>query len=161
MRGTGRALLAALAAAVGVAATLAAPAAAATAYQVAGLETAATASTGTFQGVILSQPGTWQATVVHGALDKSPGAVTPITGGSFALLPFGGTAAGGTVTGGQLVARAPAGALFCTQQFAVAGTLAGPAGPGSFQGILTHYGLRSQGACNATFATFAGSVTLP
>lgn len=161
MRSVTRVALALLSAAALAASVFATPALAATTDQVVGLETAATSSAGTFWGVILSEPGTWQTTIVHGDLNKAPGGTTSITGGSFALSPLLAPATGGNITGGQLVAQAPVGDLFCTQQFVGSGTLLGPNGPGTFQATLTHYGFISQGVCNAFFATVAGSVTLP
>jgi hypothetical protein len=159
MRTTLRASVATLATAALAAFAFVAPAAASTTYQVTGIETAATSTTGTFQGV--STPaGTWQATIVHGTLNKN--GVTPITGGSFALAPFGAAPTGGAIqSGGTVTAEAPSGLLFCTQQFLVSGTLLEQdSSTGSFQGVLTHYGIRSGGVCNAAFATFTGSVTV-
>src|SRR5512146_3144863 len=66
--------LAAVLAAVAITAT----AAAATTYQLTGVETAATATTATFQGVLGSPGGTWQGMIVHEALDKAPHGVTAI-----------------------------------------------------------------------------------
>lgn len=107
-----------------------------------GFETAATSTAGTFSGLITSEPGTWQATIVRGDLNKAPGGTT-------------------TITGGQLVASAPVGTAFCTQQFAVTGNLVSTTGrTGIFQAILTHYGFFAQGACNAFFATVSGSLRL-
>jgi hypothetical protein len=160
MRTTIRASFATLATAALAASAFVAPAAASTTYQVTGIETAANSTSGTFQGV--STPaGTWQATIVHGTLNKSPGGVTPITGGSFALAPFGTAPTGGTIQSGTVVAGAASGLLFCTQQFVVSGTLLEQdSSTGSFQGVLTHFGIRSGGVCNASFATFSGSVTV-
>jgi hypothetical protein len=163
MKRAARAIFAMVALTVVAALLVVAPATAtaATTYRLVGIETGATSSTGMFAGVLVSQPGTWQATIEHGDLNKAPGGVTSISGGSFALAPFGASPTGGNITGGHLVAGAPTGLAFCTQQFLVGGTLLARNGPGSFQGTLTHYGIRSQGVCNASFATFVGSVTLP
>jgi hypothetical protein len=160
MTNAARALFATAAVTVVAASLFVAPVAAATTYQLAGIETAATSTTGTFEGVLLNQPGTWQATIVHGDLNKTPGGTTAILGGSFALAPLGGPPTGGTITG-QLVAGTASGLLFCTQQFFASGSVLSPNGPGTFRGTLTHYGRRSGGVCNAFFATFVGSVSLP
>lgn len=153
--------LAAVLAAVAITAT----AAAATTYQLTGVETAATATTATFQGVLGSPGGTWQGVIVHEALDKSPHGVTAIvqsTSGGFVIIPAGATPVFVSITGGQLVAMPAVGGKLCTQQFRVDGSLVVPGGgTGSFQGILTHYGAREHGVCNASFASFTGSVTLP
>lgn len=140
----------------------AAPAAASTTYQVTGIETSASSTTGTFQGT--STPaGTWQATILHGDLNKQPGQSTPILGGSFVITPLLSAPTGGVIqTGGTVLAGPSSGLLLCTQHFVVSGTLLEQDNvtTGSFQGTLTHYGIRSGGVCNAFFATFSGSVTV-
>ena len=154
--------VAALSAAVLAATVVVAPATAATTtHQVWGFEVAATSSTGTFVGLLVNELGTWQTTIAHDPLNKAPGGSTAITGGSFTVSPLFAASSTGTITGGQLVASAPVGDGFCTQQFVGTGTLTSPNGPGSFQATLTHYGFLSQGVCNAFFATVEGSVTLP
>jgi hypothetical protein len=158
MRSLLRLALVLLSAATLAAAVLAAPAAAATTERVAGIETAATSSTGTFFGVLLDELGTWQTTIQHADLNKAPGGTTAITGGSFSLSPFFAPAESGMIGGGQLVAQQPSGDVFCTQQFVGTGTFTGG---GSFQATLTHYGVMAQGVCNAFFASVTGSVTLP
>jgi hypothetical protein len=161
MRSAARLVLVLLSTAMLAAAVAVAPASAATTDQVAGIETAATSSTGTFFGVLLNEFGTWQTTIVHADLNKAPGGATALTGGSFTVSPLFGTASGGTITGGQIVAQAPNGDVFCTQQFVGGGTIQAASGTGSFQVTLTHYGFISNGVCNAFFASVTGSITLP
>jgi hypothetical protein len=161
MRSAARLVLVLLATATLAAAVAVAPASAATTDQVAGIEIAATSSTGTFFGVLLNDFGTWQTTIVHADLNKAPGGTTALTGGSFTVSPLFGTASTGTITGGQIVAQAPSGDVFCTQQFVGGGTVQEPNGAGSFQVTLTHYGFSSNGVCNAFFASVTGSITLP
>jgi hypothetical protein len=133
---------------------LPANAAAQTTYDLAGVEV--NANPATFVGVLVGQPGTWQAVVQHGTLNKTPGGTTLITGGSFSVSPFGGSAVTGTITSGQLQAGPVVGSFLCTQRFAVGGVLTN----GSFGGVLTHLGIRSGTSCNAFFATFTGSATI-
>jgi hypothetical protein len=162
MRRTVRVLLVGLAAGLLAACVLAAPAAATTTYQLAGIETAATDTTGTFQGALTSQLGTWQATIDHGTLVKTPGGMTPITGGTVTIKPFLRPSVTGTGLSGTLRASAPVGGFFCTQQFTVSGgEVTFGTSTGAFGGTLTHYGIMSGGVCNAYFATIAGSVTMP
>lgn len=152
------------------------------AYTLTGYEVAS--SPATFLGVWQAAgvgAGTWTATILHDALKTSPNKTTAITGGGFALgaaltialtptpAPFGfsfaftpaSTVAGAIDAGGQLVARPAVGASQCTQVFAVGGTLNGA--NGSFTGLLTHYGTRAHGVCDASqgFASFRGTLTLP
>ena len=158
----------ALAAAFVAVLILVASAAGATTYRVAGIETTATSSSASFQGVLFDQPGTWTAMILHGDLAKSPGAITQIhPGGAFSFsTPPGGGTSGSTmweIAGGQLIAQPALGGTLCIQRFLVSGTLGTATGGigGSFQGTLTHFGMREQGVCNAFFATFIGSVTTP
>jgi hypothetical protein len=161
VRTTMRLVVAVLAAAVLATSALTASATAATTHQVWGFEIGATSSVGTFWGFLVNEPGTWQASIEHGPLNKTAGGSTSITGGSFSVFPLLTPAANGTITGGQLIASAPVGDGFCTQQFTATGTLTSANGAGSFQATLTHYGFVSQGVCNALFATIdSGSVTL-
>jgi hypothetical protein len=143
-----------------LASVLVASAGATTTFELTGVETAATATSASFQGVLVGQPGSWTATIVHGDLDKSPQGVTQILSGGF-VISAGAIPTGGSITGGQLVAQPALGGKLCTQPFLVSGTLATATGPGSFQGTLTHYGTREHGVCNAAFASFVGSVTIP
>ncbi len=128
-------------------------AAAQTTYNLAGAEL--NANPATFAGVLVGQSGTWQAVVQHGTLNKAPGGTTPITGGVFSVSPSGASTITGNITSGQLQAGPVAGSFFCTQGFAVGGSLTN----GSFAGVLTHLGIRSGPSCNALFATFTGSAT--
>ena len=133
---------------------LPASAAAQTTYSLAGVEI--NANPATFVGVLVGQPGTWQAVVQHGTLDKTPGGITPITGGAFSISPLGGSTVTGAITSGQLQAGPVVGSFLCTQRFAVGGSLTN----GSFGGVLTHLGTRSGTSCNAFFATYTGSATI-
>lgn len=162
MRRTVRVLLVALAAGVLAAGVLAAPAAAETTYQLAGIETAATDTTGTFAGTLTNRLGTWTATIDHATLDKTPGGATSITGGTVTIKPFLRPSITGTDLKGTLTASAPSGGFFCTQQFSVSGgAVTFGSSSGTFGGTLTHYGIMSGGVCNAYFATIVGSVTVP
>jgi hypothetical protein len=134
---------------------LPASATAQTSYNLAGVEV--NANPATFVGVLVSQPGTWQAVVQHGTLNKTPGGVTPITGGAFSISPLGASTITGTITSGQLQAGPVVGSFFCTQSFTV---VEGLLTNGSFGGVLTHLGIRSATSCNAFFATFTGSATI-
>jgi hypothetical protein len=133
---------------------LPATAAAQTTYNLAGVEV--NANPATFVGVLVGQPGTWQAVVQHGTLNKTPGGITPITGGAFSITPLGASTITGTITSGQLQAGPVVGSFVCTQSFTVGGVLTN----GSFAGVLTHLGIRSATSCNAFFATFTGSATI-
>jgi hypothetical protein len=129
-------------------------AAAQTTYNLTGVEV--NANPATFIGVLVGQPGTWQAVVQHGPLNSTPGGITAITGGAFSISPFGSSTITGNVTSGQLQAGPVLGSLFCTQSFAATGSLTN----GSFGGVLKHYGVRSGAGCSAFFATFSGSSTM-
>jgi hypothetical protein len=133
---------------------LPASASAQTTYNLKGVEV--NPNPATFVGVLVGQPGTWQAVVLHGALNTTPGGVTSITGGAFSISPFGAPTITGNITSGQLLAGPVVGSFFCTQGFAVAGVLT----TGSFGGVLRHFGFRIGGSCNAFFATFTGSATI-
>jgi hypothetical protein len=129
-------------------------AAAQTTYNLRGVEV--NADPATFVGVLVGEPGSWQAVVQHGTLDKTPGAITLMTGGAFSISPFGASTITGTITSGELRAGPVVGSFFCTQSFAVSGLLTN----GSFGGVLTHLGIRSGTSCSAFFATFTGSATV-
>jgi hypothetical protein len=133
---------------------LPASATAQTTYNLAGIEV--NANPATFVGALTGQPGTWQAVVQHGTLNKAAGGITPIAGGAFSISPLGASTITGTITSGQLQAGPAVGSFFCTQSFTVSGLLTN----GSFGGVLTHLGFRSGTSCNAFFATFTGSATL-
>jgi hypothetical protein len=130
--------------------------------------------------------GIWAATILHGQLQTGPNKATTITGGLFFLgrpgsAPTFGAPPGFTLSfsispsypdltglidpGGRLVARPVVarpslGEHLCTQSFLARGSLTGG---GSFEGTLTHYGVRIHGACDVSsgLATFEGSVTVP
>ena len=133
---------------------LPASAAAQTIYNLTGFET--NANPATFVGVLGGQPGTWQAVVQHGTLNKTPGGTTSITGGAFSISPLGVPTVTGIITSGQLQAGPVVGSFFCTQGFTLGGFLTS----GSFSGVLTHFGIRTGTSCNAFFATFTGSATI-
>ena len=126
-------------------------------YSLAGVETAATSTEGTFVGVALARDdfGTWGAVIDHDPL-ASP---TPfVTGGAFAIngqvRDLQGVFTGGTITrlGGS-----------CRKEtFAVTGdVLLSTGGIGQFNVTLTHYGFRMPGgACVTFFATVEGLITL-
>jgi hypothetical protein len=132
-------------------------------YSLAGVETAATSTQGTFVGVALSPDdfGTWGAVVVHEELDDT----VLITGGTFAI---NGEARDlqGAITGGT-IERLPGGS--CRKEtFAVTGEVGNlvdssevfTGGPGLFNVTLTHYGRRIRGgACVTFFATIEGLIT--
>jgi hypothetical protein len=132
-------------------------------YSLAGVETGATSTQGTFVGVALSPDdfGTLGAVVEHEELDDT----VPITGGTFAidgqvrdLL--------GTITGGT-IERLRGGS--CRKEtFSVTGQVGNlldsnggfTGGSGLFNVTLTHYGRRVRGgACVTFFATIEGLVT--
>jgi hypothetical protein len=133
---------------------LPASAAAQTTYNLTGVEV--NANPATFIGVLVGQPGTWQAVIQHDPLNTSPGGITAITGGAFSISPLGASTITGNVTSGQLHAGPVLGSFFCTQSFAATGSLTN----GSFGGVLKHYGVRSGAGCSAFFATFSGSSTI-
>ena len=148
--------------AVGVTAALtvfAAPASAQATYVLAGVETAATPTVGTFFGVTksLDDFGKWWAVIQHGLLAD----IAPITGGVFAI---DGQVRDlqGIITGGQIV-RLPGGSCR-KERFAVTGEvlLDDFVTVGEFNVTLTHYGLRVPGgACFTFFATVEGGILFP
>ena len=135
-------------------------------YSLAGVETAATSTEGTFVGVALARDdfGTWGAVIDHTQLsDPAP----IVTGGVFAI---NGQARDvqGVITGGTITRL---GGSCRKETFAVIGEVAlvdGSGAPnggsGEFHVTLTHYGRRGPGGqCVTFFATVDGfiSLTLP
>jgi hypothetical protein len=132
-------------------------------YSLAGVETAATSTQGTFVGVALSADdfGTSQAVVEHEEL----GDTALINGGTFAI---DGEVRDlhGTITGGTIESL-PGGS--CRKEtFAVTGEVDNlvdsngvfTGGSGLFNVTLTHYGRRVRGgACVTFFATIEGLIT--
>ena len=152
--------------AAGVAAALtvfAAPASAQSqvTYALAGVETAATSTQGTFVGVAWAPDdfGTWGAVILHDPLAST---APQLTGGGFAI--DGQTRdLQGIITGGTI---ARLGGSCRKEAFAVAGVVAlveGGAptgGSGEFNVKLTHYGFRVPwGGCFTYFATVEGLIT--
>jgi len=132
-------------------------------YSLAGVETAATSTEGTFVGVALAPDdfGTWGAVIDHDPL-ASPAPL--VTGGAFAIngqvRDLQGVITGGTITrlGGS-----------CRKEtFAVTGGVAlvngagvPTGGVGVFGVTLTHYGFRMPGGgCLTFFATVEGGITV-
>lgn len=130
-------------------------------YSLAGVETAATSTQGTFVGVAQSADdfATWAAVIGHDPLDPSVDSVN-ITGGTFALdgqvRDFQ-----GVITGGEVV-RLTNGRACRNEKFDVTGSVALTTGDlGSFQVTLTHYRQRAAGgACVTFFATVEGLITV-
>lgn len=146
--------------AVGVTAALtvfAAPASAQSqvTYALAGVETAATSTQGTFVGVALSRDdfGTWGAVIQHEPLnDPAPA----ITGGGFAINGQRRDLQG-VITGGDIVRL---GGSCRKETFAVTGQVLLVDGFGEFNVKLTHYGFRlPTGGCFTFFATVEGLIT--
>jgi hypothetical protein len=128
-------------------------------YSLAGVETAATSTQGTFAGVALSPDdfATWAAVIQHEEL----GGTALITGGTFALDGHVRDLQG-IITGGEIVRLTSS----CRKEtFAVTGdVLLDGGGSGEFNGTLTHYGRRVPGGnCVTFFATVEGlfTFTLP
>jgi hypothetical protein len=152
--------------AVAVTAALAAFAAPASAqspitYSLAGVETAATPTQGTFVGVAISRPddfGTWRAVILHEPLDDT----AEITGGTFVL---DGQVRNleGLILDGDIVRLTGS----CRREtFNVTGHVmlfedGIPTGEfGDFEVTLTHYGRRVSGyGCVTFFATVEGLIT--
>jgi hypothetical protein len=150
--------------AVGVTAALtvfAAPASAQVTYALAGVETAATSTQGTFVGVALAPDdfGTWGAVIVHEPL-ASP--APALTGGTFAIngqvRDLQGIILGGTIQS--------LGGTCRKEAFDVEGVVALvegglPTGDlGAFGVKLTHYGFRVPwGGCFTYFATVEGLIS--
>jgi hypothetical protein len=143
-------------------AVLAAPASAQTevTYSLAGVETAATSTQGTFVGVAISPDdfGLWGAVVLHEPLDDN----VPVTGGSFAIEGQLRNLEG-LITGGEIVRL---GGSCRRETFSVTGHVALfqdgiPTGEfGDFEVTLTHYGQRVRGGgCVTFFATIEGLIT--
>lgn len=130
-------------------------------YSLAGVETAATSTQGTFVGVAQSADdfATWTAVIAHVPLDPSVDSVN-VTGGAFAL---DGQARDlqGVISGGEIV-RLTNGRSCRNEKFEVTGNVALTTGElGSFQVTLTHYRQRAGGgACVTFFATVEGLMTV-
>lgn len=130
-------------------------------YSLAGIETAATSTQGTFVGVAQSADdvATWAAVIGHQPLDPLVDTVA-ITGGSFALngqvRDFQ-----GVIVGGDIV-RLTTGRACRNERFDVTGRVALVTGElGSFEVTLTHYRQRAAGgACVTFFATVDGLITV-
>jgi hypothetical protein len=141
----------------------AAAAATSSAYNVSGIELAATSTQGTFAGTAHGSEGdsaVWKAVVQHQALSSSCLATgcAISSGGSFSLLNNQLSTITGSFTGGSvtLVGQAPG----CgRQEFDVVGNLATTAGAGVFDVTLTHYRVQLFGSCITYFATVSGSAT--
>ena len=133
-------------------------------YNVFGIETAATATQGTFVGTGLGTGGDgliWRAVVDHTALSTNPATPAAITGGTLAAVsfgdvrtPFNGTFTGGTVTYDP--ARSSSAACG-NQVYDVDGTLALGVGTGAFSVYLTHYRAQLFGRCITLAASVAGA----
>jgi hypothetical protein len=147
--------------AVGVTAALtffAAPASAQVTYALAGVETAATPTQGTFVGVALSPDdfGTWGAVILHDQLDSAD---PKLTGGTFAIngqvRDLQGIILGGTIQS--------LGGTCRKEAFDVEGVVAlVTGGSGLFKVKLTHYGFRVPwGGCFTYFATVEGGIGFP
>jgi hypothetical protein len=129
-------------------------------YALAGVETAAQPTVGTFVGVALSQDdfGTWKAVIVHDLLSNPTPAVTD---GRFAI---NGQVRDlqGSITGGTILKL---GGSCRKETFAVTGQVdLDGGGAGAFGVKLTHYGFGLPGGgCFTFFATVEGliSLTLP
>jgi hypothetical protein len=149
-------------AAVTLLVTALAAAALSPAYNVVGVETAATATQGTFVGTGRGSGGDallWKAVVDHTALSTDPATPASITGGTLDALSVGGgelTPLNGTFTNGTITfdpARSSTAACG-NQVYDVEGSLALNAGTGAFSVFLTHHRVRVLGRC----VTFAASV---
>lgn len=136
-------------------------------YAIRGVEYAATPEVGSFAGVAVAADdyGTWQATVVHGALPTTQYASANIlttdgtTTSSFALDGKRRDLAG-TFDSGLITLLTPAST--CGKQiYSVAGTLTLAAGTGTanFGAVLTHYRIWWSGRCITYAATVKGLVT--
>ena len=130
-------------------------------YAIAGVETAATETSGTFAGVAVASDdyGTWLATIDHARLSTSSPWTTSITGGPFR---YDGVVRDitGTFTGGTMTQKT--GFRGCARQtFDVDGTLAltAPSGTASFVATLTHYRKWIFGQCVPYAASVSGTVT--
>jgi hypothetical protein len=121
-------------------------------YQVSGIQTGVAENFSSFAGVGSSDDG--DAAVWEAAIERID--LTEITGGAFrlngVLRDLVGEFIGGTIT-------ALPGGRCRMEKFAVAGDLIVDGGVGSFDVILTHYGVRIGGQCFLYFATMEGTVT--
>jgi hypothetical protein len=129
-------------------------------YSLAGVETAATSTQGTFVGLAISPDdvGTWGAVVLHEPLDHT----AQIAGGTFAI-DGQVRSLEGLISDGDIVRRAGS----CSREtFTVTGHVVLfqdgiPTGDfGDFEVTLTHYGRRVRGfGCVTFFATIEGAIT--
>ncbi len=129
-------------------------------YAIKGVEYAATTTVGSFAGVAVAADdyGTWQATIVHGALPTSPLGTTGVSGGSFALNGNARDLAGAVDSGGVITMLTTS---TCGKQtYSVVGslTLSGGAGGAGFNALLTHYRIWLWGRCITYGATVKGYV---
>ena len=151
--------------AVGVTAALtvfAAPASAQVAYALAGVETAATPTQGTFVGVALAADdfGTWWAVIPHTEFDAF-GNATITQGGRFAINGQVRDLQGDILPGGTIFR---VGGTCRKETFDVTGpvVLDDPVTFGAFHVKLTHYGFRlPTGGCFTYFATVEGGIVFP
>ena len=125
-------------------------------YRLAGVETAATSTQGTFAGLAISVDdfGTWGAVVLHEQLDD----VSLILGGGFSLDGQVRNLQGLILPGGQIVRVSGS----CRKEtFEVTGQvmLLSTGELGEFEITLTHYGRRVPGGCITFFATVEGEFT--
>jgi len=130
-------------------------------YSLAGVETAATPTEGTFVGVAINPDdfGTWRAVVDHDPLDDT----ALITGGSFAIDGLR-RQLEGEISDGEVVRL---GGTCRKETFNVTGHVllqqdGIPTGEfGDFEVTLTHYGVRLPNVgCVTYFATIDGLITL-
>jgi hypothetical protein len=124
-------------------------------YSLAGVETAATSTQGTFAGLAISPDdfGTFGAVVVHEPLDDT----SLIIGGTFVLNGQLRNLQGQILYGGEIVRLAGS----CRREtFEVTGLVTLVNGElGEFDVKLTHYGRRVPGGCVTFFATIEGQIT--
>jgi hypothetical protein len=134
---------------------------------VVGIETGAPTIGGSpFAGYAFGQlPGQWAALVAHGALPTDQNGFGAILGGTFTLRSQP------TVTGifnanlqgiQMLASSSDEDSGFCTQTYLISDglLLTTPAGTGSFNATLVHYGFLVAGKCQVFFATVSGTVVL-
>ena len=123
-------------------------------YEVSGIETGVAQNFSSFAGVGSSDDGdvaVWDADIERiDLIEITPGGVLHLNG---VLRELVGTFTGGTIT-------ALPGGRCRMEKFAVEGDLVlDGGGVGSFDVILTHYGIRIGGQCFLYFATVEGTVT--
>lgn len=96
--------------------------------------------------------GFWSAAICHTPLDKS----ASILGGTF-VVQSKTTTVRGSFTGGSVIFASEIDSFgLCIQTFRVSGTLT----DGTFNAVLTHYGVRTASGCRVFFATISGTATL-